>query len=1296
MVLSEFTCLLGEPVFSDFRRQKLAARVAGLCGQEPGIEASYVYFVSSQTSLPAEQLAQLEDLLHGVRTASLAEAGLHLVVPRLGTISPWSSKATDIAHLSGLEVVQRIERGTAIWISGLGTTSASAKVALEELLHDRMTQSVLHHLDEARQLFSTGQVRGLVHIDIRQHGLQALQAANQEMGLALSADEMDYLLRSFTQLGRNPTDAELMMFAQANSEHCRHKIFNARWTVDGEDQPESLFGMIRNTHAHAPDGILSAYHDNAAVLSGQSGERFFVQPEDGRYGWVHEPLAFQIKVETHNHPTAISPFPGAATGSGGEIRDESATGRGARPKAGLTGFSVSHLDIPGHDAPWKKSFGKPGRIASALDIMIEGPIGGAAFNNEFGRPSLCGYFRSFEQEIDGRLWGYHKPIMIAGGMGSIRESLVKKLPLVAGAHIIVLGGPAMLIGLGGGAASSVGSGQGQEELDFASVQRENPEMQRRCQEVLEACVALGVDNPVLSVHDVGAGGLSNALPELLHDGGVGGVLQLRKIPLADPSMSPMEIWCNESQERYVLALKPDALEWFEAVCGRERCPFAVLGQATEQAQLSLQDSAAGSANLRAPVDMPLDVLLGRTPKMHRDVQRQALRLPEFSGAGLDLLEATRRVLRFPAVGSKSFLITIGDRSVGGLTVRDQMVGPWQQPVADCAITLAGFNTDHGEAMAMGERTPLAVVNGPASGRMAVAEAVTNIAAAPIAHIGDIRLSANWMAAAGEPGQDGALFDTVRAVGMEFCPQLGIAIPVGKDSLSMKTVWREGEAEKRMLAPVSLIVSAFAPVTDVARALTPQLDLSTGDSRLLLLDLGQGKGRLGGSTLAQVHGDFGNTVPDLEDAALLRSFFAAIQEMNQAGLLLAYHDRSDGGLAACVCEMAFAAHCGLELDLPSQNLLAAWFAEEAGAVIQVAGKNLAPALELLQRHGLGEWVTDIGRPVAGETLVLRHRGVPVLEAPLPELQALWSETSYAVQRLRDNPECADQERTSQARWQGPGMRPVLALASPAQAGFQSAPQIHTARPRVAILREQGVNGHVEMAAAFDQAGFTAVDVHMSDLFAGRKHLGEFQGFAACGGFSYGDVLGAGRGWAKSILFTERMREMFVAFLARADRFALGVCNGCQMLSALRSIIPGAQDWPDFVRNRSEQFEARLGMVEILPSRSLFFRAMEGSQLPVVTAHGEGQAQFGAAGMPGSEQLALRYVDQHGKAAESYPQNPNGSPLGITGLCNSDGRITILMPHPERTLRTANFSWAPKSWGRFSPWRQMFLNARHWTG
>jgi phosphoribosylformylglycinamidine synthase len=1262
--------------------------MASRCGVEPTIEASYVYFVFSSEILSPDQLSRLEDLLHGQYTSDLPEMGLNLVVPRLGTQSPWSSKATDIARRCGLEGILRIERGVAAWVSGLQDSNAEHLQAVEDGLHDRMTQSVLHRLEQAEALYTTGTAGKLARIDLRGQGLPALENANRELGLALSADEMEYLSRSFNSLGRNPTDAELMMFAQANSEHCRHKIFNASWTIDGQDMEETLFGMIRNTHAKSPEGVLSAYHDNAAVLAGQPGERFFVQPGGQDYGWVEEPLAFQIKVETHNHPTAISPFPGAATGSGGEIRDESATGRGGRPKAGLTGFSVSHLDIPGLETPWRSDHGKPDRIASPLEIMTEGPIGGAAFNNEFGRPSLCGYFRTFEQEIGGRLWGYHKPIMIAGGLGSIRENLVEKLPIPVGSHIIVLGGPAMLIGLGGGAASSVGSGQGQEELDFASVQRENPEMQRRCQEVIDACWALGDENPIVSLHDVGAGGLSNAFPELLDDGGVGGDLQLRKIPLGDPAMSPMEIWCNESQERYVLALDPDGLSWFEAICSRERCPFAVLGQATAERQLKLQDSLLGEP----AVEMPLEILLGRTPGLHRNARRQAVDSTDLDTGDLDLLEATQRVLRFPAVGSKSFLVTIGDRTVGGLTVRDQMVGPWQIPVADCAVTLAGFNTDHGEAMAMGERTPLAVVNAPASGRMAVAEAVTNIAAASINRISDIRLSANWMAAAGEEGQDSALFDTVKAIGLELCPELGIAIPVGKDSLSMKTVWQEQGAEQRMLAPVSLIVSAFAPVLNVNRTLTPQLDTAIANSRLLLLDLGQGKNRLGGSVLAQAYGAFGNTVPDIEDANRLRGFFNAIQELNRSGLLLAYHDRSDGGLAACVCEMAFAAHCGLKLQLsvPEESLAAFWFAEEAGAVIQVDADKLEQVRGCLQRQGLGGMVVDLGRPVDGDRLSIFNNGQAVLDAGLPGLQKLWAETSHAVQRLRDHPECADQELTSQVSWTGPGMSPHLEFDA------QRAPQVHSSRPAVAILREQGVNGQLEMAAAFDQAGFRAVDVHMSDLFEGRHELKDFQGFVACGGFSYGDVLGAGRGWAKSILFAEKLREMFSNFLEDESRFALGVCNGCQMLSALREIIPGTENWPDFVRNRSEQFEARLSMVEILPSRSLFFKGMAGSRIPVATAHGEGRAQFsGNMALPDSL-LALRYIDENGQPAESYPMNPNGSPQGITGLCNEDGRVTILMPHPERTLRTVNFSWAPKNWGPQSPWRQMFLNARDWTG
>jgi len=1293
--LSEFTCLLGEPALSDFRTNKLGNQLSTLFGLEPLIESRHIYFVAADAPLCPVDLQRLEDLLHGHRMEGLDSDGLILVVPRLGTQSPWSSKATDIAERCGLLGIERIERGTAYWIKGVNALEAPAKEGLIRLLHDRMTQSVLFSYGEAKLLFAHESPRPLRHISVLARGSDALREANLDLGLALSDEEIDYLMAAFSGLGRDPTDAELMMFAQANSEHCRHKIFNARWTVDGESEKLSLFDMIRNTHANAPGGVLSAYNDNSAVIDGGEGERMFVNPETGIYESKTENLPFQIKVETHNHPTAISPFAGAATGSGGEIRDETATGRGARPKAGLTGYTVSHLAIPGHDFPWLRGHGKPDRIASPLEIMIDGPVGGAAFNNEFGRPAICGYFRTFEQHVADTSWGYHKPIMIAGGLGSIRKNMVEKLPLQPGASIVVLGGPAMLIGLGGGAASSVGSGQSQEDLDFASVQRGNPEMQRRCQEVIDACWAMGDQNPIISIHDVGAGGLSNALPELLNDGGQGGLLELREVPTADPAMSPMEIWCNEAQERYVMALYPSRLDAFKALCRRERCPFAVLGSATQQRNLRLGDRLFQAD----AVNMPLDVLLGKTPVMHRKISRHRFEVELPDLAVMDLARATRDVLRFPTVGSKSFLITIGDRTVGGLVARDQMVGPWQVPVADAGVTLAGYSSSFGEAMAMGERTPLAVVNGPASGRIAIAEAVTNIASAAIRHISDIRLSANWMAAAGEEGQDGVLFDTVRAVGLELCPALGIAIPVGKDSLSMKTEWRENGSRRTVKAPVSLIVSAFAPVEDVDRSLTPLLDLSGGESCLLLIDLGQGKNRLGGSALAQVNCCFGPEVPDLDSPALLTGFFAAIQEMNRQGLLLAYHDRSDGGLAATICEMAFASHCGLELDLTVRNgeVVSAWFAEEPGAVIQVRNADVPRVREMLSVHGLDQLCSEIGRPAAGERLRLRCSGQLLLDESLPVLQRLWSETSHAVQRLRDNPECADAELESLSDWSKPGMKPELSFdpdETPSSASI-----VRGARPRVAILREQGVNGHLEMAAAFIQAGFDSVDVHMSDLIEGRHELENFQGFVACGGFSYGDVLGAGRGWAKSILFAEKIRESFSAFLSRENRFALGVCNGCQMLSAMREIIPGTASWPDFVRNRSEQFEARLCMVEIGSSPSIFFHGMRGSRIPVASAHGEGRALFVAEGRdpPDCASLvAMRYVDMQGLATEQYPHNPNGSPGGITGLCNEDGRVTIMMPHPERTLRTVNFSWAPGSWGPLSPWRRMFLNARRWTG
>jgi phosphoribosylformylglycinamidine synthase len=1285
--LTEFTCLLGEPALSDFRKHKLTRRINDAGGVGLELEARFVYLIESGDALGASDRNALQDLLHGEAVASLDSEGLLLVVPRLGTQSPWSTKASDIARHCGLKPVLRIERGVAYSLPGL---SPENRTAVASVLHDRMTQSVLDSLDGAQELFLQSPPRPLVFIPVSVDGARALRKADRELGLALSDDEIDYLVEAFGEIGRDPSDAELMMFAQANSEHCRHKIFNADWTIDGDEMDQTLFGMIRNTHAKSPDGVLSAYHDNSAVISGPQGERFFVDPETNVYRWHRESLPFQIKVETHNHPTAISPFPGAATGSGGEIRDEAATGRGARPKAGLTGFSVSHLDIPGKEIPWLKNFGKPDRISSSLDIMIEGPIGAAAFNNEFGRPALCGYFRTFEQEIGGTTWGYHKPIMVAGGMGAIREQQVKKLPLQPGAHIIVLGGPAMLIGLGGGAASSVGSGQGEEELDYASVQRGNPEMQRRCQEVIDACSAMGAANPVLSAHDVGAGGLSNALPELLYDGGYGGELELRLVPSADTSMSPMEIWCNESQERYVLAIEPGGLDVFEAMCLRERCPFAVLGQATTLKQLKLTDELLG----QDPVDMPLEVLLGKPPRMFRDVKRQLFSGDELDTSSLDLRDTLQRVLRFPCVGSKSFLITIGDRTVGGLVTRDQMVGPWQVPVSDAAVTLSSFSSDTGEAMAMGERTPLAVLNAPASGRMAIAEAVTNIASAAIADISRIRLSANWMAAAGEPGQDGALFDTVQTVGMDLCPELGIAIPVGKDSLSMKTVWQDETGERRMLAPVSLIVSAFAPVTDVHRSLTPQLDLECGDSILLLVDLGNGRNRLGGSALAQVYGLFGREVPDLDHPAQLKNFFNVLQDLNKSGLLRAYHDRSDGGLATTLCEMAFASHCGLDLNLETgvDQLLSFLFAEEPGAVIQLSAADGPEVLARLAAAGLSGSISKLGRPVSGDRLTIECGGRVLLDEALPGLQRLWSETSHAVQRLRDNPECADQELESACNWAKPGMQPKLTYTAGEN---PTAPAIASgARPAVAILREQGVNGHVEMAAAFDLAGFDATDVHMSDLVNGKRRLDQFAGFVACGGFSFGDVLGAGRGWAKSILFHENLRRQFSHFFADQGKFALGVCNGCQMLSALRDLIPGAGAWPDFAVNRSEQFEGRFSLVKVEDSPSVFLRGMAGSIIPVATAHGEGRAVFDKT-TPVDELIALRYVDSSGGATEHYPENPNGSPTGVTGLCNTDGRVTILMPHPERTLRGINFSWAPAHWGDVSPWRQMFLNARQWT-
>ena len=1291
--MTEFTCLLGGPAFSEFHREKLVDGLRRCAGQEVSFTAQFIYFIESPSSLSPENLERLEALLQAQVAAEVEPSGMLLVVPRLGTQSPWSSKATDIAHRCGMDMVSRIERGVLFHLPPEGILPPLL-TSITPLIHDRMTQTVLGSLQEARKIFDHHPPRMLGFADLSTNPRTALEKANGELGLALSASEIDYLIEAYEQLGRNPTDAELMMFAQANSEHCRHKIFNASWTLDGEPRKRSLFAMIRNTHAHNPQGVLSAYHDNSAVIKGRRSKRFFPQAGSHEYDWLDEDVGIQIKVETHNHPTAISPFPGAATGSGGEIRDEAATGRGARPKAGLTGFSVSNLHLPQRPRGWEENSGKPARIASALDIMIEGPVGAASFNNEFGRPALAGYFRTFEQSVGGRLWGYHKPIMLAGGYGNIRIGHVDKLRLSEGAAVIVLGGPAMLIGLGGGAASSVGSGQGCEELDFASVQRGNPEMQRRCQEVIDRCCALGDDNPIVSIHDCGAGGLSNALPELLNDSERGGRLELREIPSADGAMSPMEIWCNESQERYVLGIERERLQEFESLCQRERCPYAVLGTVTAERTLQVNDTLLK----QQPVDLPMDVLLGKTPKMHRDAVSTSVEADKVPHYGASLEDDLFSVLRFPAVAGKSFLITIGDRSVGGLVARDQMVGPWQVPVADAAVTLHSFHGFAGEAMAVGERTPLAVVNSPAAARMAVAEAITNIASAPIASLGEVRLSANWMAAAGEDGQDAALYQAVEAVGMELCPELGIAIPVGKDSLSLKTDWVDNQQSRHMLAPVSLVISAFAPVNDARKALTPQLQTGVGASRLLLIDLGGGADRLGGSSLEQVNGVFSDEVPDLDNARDLANLFAAMQELIRRGQVLAYHDRSDGGLITALCEMAFAGRCGLELSFAEplfadpDTLRARLFAEEPGAVIQVAESQLQNVLGCLAEHGLERMVRDLGRPVKGHMLRLDAGGRNCLESDLRKLHQAWNETSYEVQRLRDHPACAREEFNRALDWEQPCLQPRVnfdPLQNPAAPAI-----IGAARPAVAILREQGVNGQVEMAAAFDLAGFRARDVHMSDLLEHRTDLSGFHGLVACGGFSYGDVLGAGRGWAASILFQAEIRDQFQTFFERTDRFALGVCNGCQMLASLKDIIPGADDWPEFIANRSGQFEARLSLVEVTDSASLFFAGMSGSLLPVATAHGEGRARFQQSVLPQAK-VALRYVNANGSAAVEYPQNPNGSPQGITGLCNADGRITIMMPHPERALRTVNFSWAPDEWPEISPWQRMFQNARRWV-
>ncbi|WP_345871788.1 phosphoribosylformylglycinamidine synthase [Shewanella algae] len=1284
----------GAPALSAFRVQKLmqACEAAQLPVKQ--IYAEYVHLAYLSEALNPDDQAQLSKILtYGPAIESHEPQGtLLFVTPRPGTISPWSSKATDIAQNCGLKQVKRLERGLAYYVESDALSGEQLK-SLKALLHDRMMEVVLDSFEAADVLFARTEPKPFVSVNILGEGRRALEIANREMGLALADDEIDYLVTNFLRLERNPNDIELMMFAQANSEHCRHKIFNADWTIDGEVQPKSLFKMIKNTYEKTPDYVLSAYKDNAAVMTGFEAGRFFPD-SDGVYRYHTEPMHILMKVETHNHPTAISPYPGAATGSGGEIRDEGATGRGSKPKAGLTGFSVSNLKIPGFVQPWEGDYGKPDRIVTAFDIMIDGPLGGAAFNNEFGRPALLGYFRTYEQQVCSHngveVRGYHKPIMLAGGLGNIREEHVQKGEISLGAKLIVLGGPAMNIGLGGGAASSMTSGQSSEDLDFASVQRENPEMERRCQEVIDRCWQMGDANPIQFIHDVGAGGLSNAFPELVSDAGRGGKFELRNVPSDEPGMSPLEIWCNESQERYVLSVAAENLDTFAAICERERAPFAVVGEAVAEQHLSLSDEHFDNK----PIDLPLEVLLGKPPKMSRDVVSQKAQSAALDEASIDLAEAVKRVLTLPTVADKSFLITIGDRTVTGLVNRDQMVGPWQVPVADCAVTAASFDSYVGEAMSMGERTPLALLDFGASARMAVAESLLNMAGADIGSLKRIKLSANWMSAAGHPGEDAGLYEAVKAVGEELCPELELTIPVGKDSMSMKTAWEDKGEQKAVTAPMSLIISAFGAVRDIRNTVTPELRTDKGETVLLLADLAKGKTRLGGSCLAQVFGELGDIAPDLDQAAVLKAFFEVTQQLVAERSLLAYHDKSDGGLFTTLVEMAFAGHTGLNVDISALagSALARLFNEELGAVLQVSKDQAAEIIKAytdagVDCHPIAE-LSDDGR------IRIQDQGAEIYSASRTELRKLWSETTYRMQALRDNPECAREEFDLKLDETDPGLTVNLSF-DPAE--DVAAPYIlKGVAPKMAILREQGVNSHIEMAAAFERAGFESRDVHMSDILSGRISLEEFQGLVACGGFSYGDVLGAGEGWAKSILFNSRAREDFSRFFERADSFALGVCNGCQMLSNLKEIIPGTEHWPHFVRNRSERFEARFSLVEVQQSPSLFFSGMAGSRMPIAVSHGEGRAEFAsAAAMAAAEQsgtVALRYVNGKGEVASLYPQNPNGSPNGLSGICSLDGKVTIMMPHPERVFRTVANSWHPENWGEDSPWMRMFRNAR----
>ena len=1290
--------LRGAPALSTFRVNQLLKNCEALNLPVKDIYAEYMHAADLTETLNDQELVVLQKLLtYGPKIAEHEPVGtLLFVTPRPGTISPWSSKATNIAHNCGLAKVARLERGIAYYVETTSALTAEQGKILSSLLHDRMMEVVLTSFSDAKKLFVQGSPAKMNSVDVLGGGRGALEAANKSLGLALADDEIDYLVENFIKLGRNPNDIELMMFAQANSEHCRHKIFNADWTIDGVKQPKSLFKMIRNTHEKMPDFVLSAYKDNAAVMVGEKAGRFFPSVDEREYGYHHEDIDILMKVETHNHPTAISPFPGAATGSGGEIRDEGATGIGSKPKAGLVGFSVSNLRIPEFEQPWETDFGKPARIVSALDIMLEAPLGGAAFNNEFGRPNILGYFRTYEEQVESHngleIRGYHKPIMLAGGLGNIRRSHVEKKEVPVGAKLIVLGGPAMNIGLGGGAASSMDSGSSSEALDFASVQRENPEMERRCQEVIDRCWQMGEDNPIQFIHDVGAGGLSNAMPELVNDAGRGGKFNLRAIANDEISMAPHEIWCNESQERYVLAVKPANLAVFEAICQRERAEYAVIGDATEEMQLTLHDSEFDNN----PIDMPLEVLLGKAPKMHREATTQNAQGKTLDLSGASIKDAAERLLRLPSIAEKTFLITIGDRSVTGLVARDQMVGPWQVPVADCAVTAASYDTYFGESMAIGERAPVALLNFAASARLAVAESITNIACSDIGDFKRIKLSANWMSATGHPGEDAGLYAAVKAVGEELCPELELAIPVGKDSMSMKTRWQEGEQDKEVISPLSLIITAFGAVKDIRHTVTPQLRTEHEDSCLILVDLGNGQNRLGGSSLAQVYKQLGDTTPDVDNPAQLKGFFNALQTLVAERKLLAYHDRSDGGLFTTIAEMAFAGHCGVtvKLDQLGSDDFAALYSEELGAVIQVSAEDKEAVLNTLAGHGLATNSMVIGGLNNTDQIEFTRDGNEVLVAPRSEFRGIWAETTLKMQALRDNPECALQEFEQKLDDKDPGLSANLTFDINEDV---AAPYIATGvLPRMAILREQGVNSQQEMAAAFNRAGFSAIDVHMSDILSGDVQLADFAGLVACGGFSYGDVLGAGEGWAKSILFNAQARDQFQTFFERDNSFSLGVCNGCQMLSNLNGLIPGSDLWPRFVRNNSERFEARFSLVEVQKNNSLFLNDMAGSTMPIAVSHGEGrvevrdQAHLNAIEASGS--VALRFIDNYGKQTEQYPANPNGSPKGISGLTSKDGRVTIMMPHPERVFRTVANSWHPDEWQEDSPWMRMFRNVR----